>query len=239
MDTPNTRNSNEQDSRDNRTTQGPTPMPKGNRDVEDEQRSLAPEQDPVSADDSMASPSSYSLADIRRGDTPMDMELESMIDPDGRPEQLSNNPDVLNLDSSWRVESEEADFMGDPGTVDVIEAIEEGEPYFPPTDPVIRVAGLNNAEMLGGFSITSLEEPNEPEDVPVRLLTNDDQIAQQVRYALATDAYTTDLNIRVEVKDAVVFLHGMVHSLEDIEQAEQIAGSVAGVEDVEEDLEIV
>lgn len=239
MDTHDTRNYSEQDSRDNRTTQGSSPMPKENRDVRDEERSLAPAQDPVSALDSMASPSSYSLADVDAGDTPIDAELQSMIDPDGRPEQLSNNPDVLNLDSSWRVESEEADFMGDPGTIDVIESIEEGEPYFPPTDPVIRVGGLNDAEILGGFSITSLEEPNEPEEVPLRLLTNDDEIARQVRYALATDAYTTDLNIKVEVEDAVVFLHGMVGSLEDIEQAEQIAGSVAGVEDVEEDLEIV
>lgn len=239
MDTPNTRDFREQDSRDNRTTQGPTPMPEENRDVQDEERSLAPEQNPVGAADSMASPSSYTLADISEGDTPMDQELESMVDPDMGDEQISNNPDVLNLDSSWLVESEEDDFMGDPGTVDVIQAIEEGEPYFPPTDPVIRAQGLNNAEMLGGFSITSLEEPNEPRDVPVRLLTNDDEMAQQVHYALATNAYTADLNIKVEVRNAVAFLHGMVGSLDDIEQAEQVAGTVPGIEDVEEDLEIV
>lgn len=239
MDTPDARSYNEQDSRDNRTTQGHTPMSRENRDVQDEGRSLAPEQDPVNAADPTASPSSYSRNSYDEGDTPLDMELRGMIDPDSASEQLSNNPDVLNLDSSWRVESEEADFMGDPGTTDVIEAIEEGEPYFPPTDPVIRIGGINDAEILGGFSITSLEEPNEPEDVPLRVLTNDDEIAQRVRYALAADAYTTDLNIKVRVEDAVVFLHGMVGSLEDIEQAEQVAGSVPGVEDVEEDLEIV
>ena len=239
MDTPNTRGSSEQDSRDNRTTQGPTPKPLENRDMISEGRSLAPEQDPVNAVNPMASPSSYSLNAIEAGDTPVDEELDLLVDPDMEREQLSNNPDVLNLDASWRVESEEADFMGDPGTTDIIEAIEEGEPYFPPTDPPLRTVGLNNVETLGGFSITSLEEPTEPVDDPVRLQLNDDDIAGRVRYALATDAYTADLNIEVEVEDGTVYLHGTVGSLDDVEQAEQIAGSVPGVIEVEEDLEIV
>ncbi len=239
MDTPNTRGFSEQDSRDSRTTQGPTSKPVENRDVMGEGRSLAPEQDPVNAVNPMASPSSYSLDDIEEGETALDEELDSLVDPDIGREQLSNNPDVLNLDASWRVESEEPDFMSDPGTTDMVEAIEEGEPYFPPTDPVVRTVGLNNVETLGGFSITSLEEPTEPEDDPVRVQLNDDEIAGRVRYALATDAYTADLNIEVEVEDGVVFLHGTVGSLDDVEQAEQIAGSVPGVVEVDEDLEIV
>src|SRR3712207_4011783 len=109
MDTPNTRGFSEQDSRDSRTTQGPTPKPLEGRDAVGEGRSLAPEQDPVNAVNPMASPSSYSLNAIDAGDTPLDEELDSLIDPDVEPEQLSNNPDVLNLDASWRVESEEAD----------------------------------------------------------------------------------------------------------------------------------
>ncbi|MEA2575436.1 MAG: hypothetical protein QOH93_2734 [Chloroflexia bacterium] len=239
MDTPNTRGFSEEDSRDNRTTQGPTAKPLEGRDVVGEGRSLAPEEDPVNAVNSMASPSSYSSNAVDAGDTPLDEELDSLVDPDVESEQLSNNPDVLNLDASWRVESEEADFMGDPGTTDLVEAIEEGEPYFPPTDPPLRTVGLNNVETLGGFSITSLEEPTEPEDDPARVQLNDDEIAGRVRYALATDAYTADLNIEVEVEDGTVFLHGTVGSLDDVEQAEQIAGSVPGVIEVEEDLEIV
>ena len=239
MDTSNTRSFSEQDSRDNRTTQGPSPKPMENRDVLDEYRGLATEQDPVNAVNPMASPSSYSFDDVEEGETPLDEELDSLIDPDRESEQLSNNPDVLNLDASWRVESEEPDFMDDPGTTDLITAIEEGEPYFPPTDPPLRAGTLQNAEVLSGFSITSLEEPSEPEDEPARLQLNDDEIAQRVRYALLTDAYTSDLNIEVEVEDGTVFLHGAVGSLDDVEQAEQIAGSVPGVIEVEEDLEIV
>lgn len=240
MDTPHSRDSANQDSRDNRTTQGPTPLPIQNRDVEDETRTLAQASDPVNAADPAASPSSYSLRDYDEGRTPMDQDLMRMVDPSIKGEPpVSTNPDVLNLSDRWLVESEEADFMGDPGTDDVIEVIEEGETYFPPTDPVLRAAGFNNAEMLGGFSITSLEEPTEIEDIPPAAQGNDDEIAQRVRYALATDAYTTDLNIEVVVEDGIVYLHGQVGSLNDTDQAEQIAGSVEGVVDVEEELEIV
>jgi BON domain len=239
MDTPNSRRFPDEDSRDNRTTQGPSPMPITSRDMESEARPLSPADDPVNAVSPGASPSSYTQRDIDEGNTPIDQELEEMVDPGLGREQLSTNPDVLNLDDSWRVESEEADFMGDPGTVDVIEAVEEGEPFFPPTDPVIRIEGYNDADVLGGFAATSLEEPTEVEDVPGRAQGGDDEIAQRVRYALSTDAYTADLNIEVEVEDGVVYLHGTVGSLDDVEQAEQVAGSVEGVVDVEEDLEIV
>jgi osmotically-inducible protein OsmY len=68
---------------------------------------------------------------------------------------------------------------------------------------------------------------------------NDDELAEAVTRALRADSYTTDLAIEVEVEDGVVYLRGQVTSLEDIEQAEEVAGRVPGVEDVEEELEIV
>jgi hypothetical protein len=179
------------------------------------------------------------MEEIEAGQTPLDDDMGLLVDPGLGREQMSTNPDVLNLDASWRQEGEEPDFMDSPGTTDMIESIEEGEPYFPPTDPPLRVEGRENADILGGFAATSLEEPDESEDHPLRLLTNDEEIAERVRYALAADAYTTDLNIEVEVEDGVVSLHGKVRSLDDIEQAEQVAGSVPGVEEVQEDLEIV
>src|SRR5262249_17174128 len=140
---------------------------------------------------------------------------------------------------SFIVESEEPDFSGDPGTTDVIEAVEDEGAYFPPTDPPLGRRGQADIQVVGGFADSSLEEPDEPEDHPLRVQGNDEELAEQVRYALAADAYTADLNIEVEVEYGVVYLHGKVGSLEDIEQAEQVAGSVPGVEDVEEDLEIV
>jgi hypothetical protein len=172
-------------------------------------------------------------------DGPDEEEMDRLVDPSMGRERMSTNMDVLDLDSSWIGESEEPDFAGDPGTSDVIEAIEGDATYFPPTDPPLRVEGIEGAEVMGGFASTSLEEPTEEVDHPLRLQTNDEEIAERVRYALAADAYTADLNIEVTVEDGVVYLTGSVTSLDDIDQAEQVAGSVPGVEEVEEELEIV
>jgi hypothetical protein len=218
---------------------GDTAHPVEPRDTPNEVDVQAPADDPVSAVNPAASPSSYSQRDIDTGNTPLDEEMEMLIDPSIGPERMSTNPDVLDLDESWRVEGEEPDFMDNPGTTDIIEAVEEAEPYFPPTDPPIGTRSLTNASVRGGFSATSLQEDEPDEDDPLRVQGGDEEIAERVRYALATDGYTADLNIEVEVEDGTVYLHGKVRSLEDIEQAEQIAGSVEGVEEVEEDLEIV
>lgn len=228
------------DSRDTRTGEGERANPTVQRDTLSEARTQAPPDDPVTAVNPRSTPSDFTMRDIDQGNTPMDEEMDALIDPSMESEQMSTNPDVLNLDSTWRVEGEEPDFMDDPGATDMIEAIEEGEPYFPPTDPPLRTDdGLEGVEVLGGFAATSLEEPGDTVDHPLRLQTNDEEVAERVRYALRADAYTTDLNIEVEVEDGTVLLHGKVRSLDDIEQAEQIAGSVPGVEEVEEDLEIV
>jgi osmotically-inducible protein OsmY len=93
--------------------------------------------------------------------------------------------------------------------------------------------------VLGGFSGTSLQEDEPDQFDPVRVQSGDDQIAQRVSYALATDAYTAELDVEVEVADGVAHLYGKVVSLDDIGQAEQVAGSVQGVEEVDEELEIV
>jgi hypothetical protein len=226
------------DSRDARTQAGEAAHPTEQRDTPDEIFVQAPADDPVNAVNPTASPSRYSQQDIDAGRTPLDEDMEMLIDPSIGRERMSTNPDVLDLDDSWRVEGEEPDFMDDPGTTDVIEAVEEAEPYFPPTDPPLR-RDASNAAVLSGFSATSLEEDDPGEEDPLRVLGGDDEIAERVRYALATDGYTADLNIEVEVADGIVYLHGKVRSLEDIEQAEQVAGSVEGVDEVEEDLEIV
>ncbi len=228
------------DSRDTRTGEGERANPTVQRDTLSEAHTQSAASDPITAVNPRATPSNYTMQDIDRGNTPLDEEMDSLIDPSIESEQMSTNPDVLNLDSTWRVEGEEPDFMDDPGATDMIEAVEEGEPYFPPTDPPLRTDdGLQGVGILGGFAATSLEEPGDTVDHPLRLHTNDEEVAERVRYALRADAYTTDLNIEVEVEDGTVLLHGKVRSLDDIEQAEQIAGSVPGVEEVEEDLEIV
>jgi hypothetical protein len=227
------------DSRDSRTTEGDSAHPIELRELPGETFAFEPADDPVNAVDPGASPSRYTDRQIEEGDTPLEEDMDMLVDPSIGREKLSTNPDVLDLDESWRVEGEEPDFMDDPGTSDVIESVEEAEPYFPPIDPPIGTRSLSNARRRGGFASSSLEEPDEPEDEPLRVKGGDDAIAARVRYALRTDAYTADLNIHVEVEDSVVRLFGKVRSIEDVEQAEQVAGSVEGVEDVEEELEII
>ena len=88
----------------------------------------------------------------------MDRNMERLVDPTMDTERVSNNFDVLDLDESWLVEGEEPDFMENPGTVDVIEAVEEAEPYFPATDPPMTTRPLDNAGVLGGFAMDSYDE---------------------------------------------------------------------------------
>lgn len=233
------------DTRDARTGQGiqphgdPVRAPRTGAEAEDNLPIAAPD-DPVNAVDPRASAFEFTTREIDEGETPLDEGMDELIDPSlGMGERLSTNPDVLDLDSSYFEESEEPDFSGSPGTTDVIAVVEEGETYFAPTDPPNIRSRFQNADVLGGFSGTSLEEPDEPENHPLRVQGGDSELVERVRYALAADAYTTDLNIEVEVEDGIVYLHGSVGSMDDIEQAEQVAGSVPGVVDVEEDLEIV
>jgi hypothetical protein len=146
----------------------------------------------------------------------------------------------LSLDPDLLVDSDEPDFQDDVGTTDVELAVEEGLTYIPPMDPVVMPDDSDDGlEVVGGFASDSLESPLTQDQGPARLRRNDVDLVEAVTRALRADGYTTDLNIEVEVEDGVVYLRGQVTSLEDIEQAEEVAGRVPGVEDVEEELEIV
>jgi hypothetical protein len=162
-----------------------------------------------------------------------------LLDLTGRP--ATGSDDVMSLDPDLLVDSDEPDFVEDVGTTDVMLAVEEGLTYIPPLDPVVASDpdSEEGLEVVGGFATDSLEAPLDQDQVPARVRRNDDELAEAVTRALRADSYTTDLAIDVEVEDGVVYLRGQVTSLEDIEQAEEVAGRVPGVEDVEEELEIV
>ena len=130
----------------------------------------------------------------------------------------------------------EPDFTRNVGTTDSEEAAEEAEPYFPPTDPVVRpTQDEEQLEVLGGFSGTSMDDLAGAAGFDDR---NDDDITQAVLRELAEDALTTDLDIHVTTRNGVVRLRGEVPSLDDAENAEAVAGRVGGVREVEEDLAI-
>lgn len=135
----------------------------------------------------------------------------------------------------------DADFASDPGTTDVIEAVQEGVTYFPPTDPPTTDASGANFAVLNGFAETSDDtaaaEADEPEDDTNRLPV-DDELADIVRRELDEDALTTDLPVHVLARGGTVILRGEVDTLEDAENAEAVANRIPAVVEVREELSI-
>jgi hypothetical protein len=130
----------------------------------------------------------------------------------------------------------EPDFMGEVGTSDSEEAVAEAEPYFPPTDPVVRPSTRDEQlAVVGGFEATAMDDLEGAAGFDPR---NDDDLARAVHRELAEDALTIDLSIRIGVRDGVVVLRGDVPSLEDAENAEAVASRVGGVLEVREELTI-
>lgn len=142
------------------------------------------------------------------------------------------NPDAA-LDPELELDP---DFTGDIGTTDARLATEEGDTYFPPTDPVVRpIVGNQEIAIVGGFEATSMDGDG-PETGD--LTRNDEDIADDVRRELLEDALTTDLGVEVAVRDGLVVLSGAVPSIDDVENAESVAGRVSGIVEVREDLRI-
>lgn len=133
-----------------------------------------------------------------------------------------------------------AEVGGDMTTNSMI-AAEEGIPYMPPTDPVVRPSDDDQGLALAtGFGETSIDE------FPDTLATTafgdgppgDEDIRQQVVEALRSDAATIDLVIDVIVRNGVVHLRGQVQTLDDAESAEEVAGRIPTVREVIEELEV-
>jgi osmotically-inducible protein OsmY len=114
---------------------------------------------------------------------------------------------------------------------------EDESTFFPPTDPVVTTGERGEVEVLGGFSATS------GDDVSVDRSASDggygdEAIADAVRRELREDAATTDLRVEVQVQEGVVYLRGAVPTVDDAENAEEVAGRVPGVQEVVEELRV-
>jgi osmotically-inducible protein OsmY len=131
-----------------------------------------------------------------------------------------------------------AGVMRDVGTIDPSVSMDEAVPYFPPTDPVIgeQLIEEDEVEVIGGFQPTAIDNDD---DVDPRHLADDERISDDVRKELREDGTTTDLRIAVETRNRVVILRGEVSALEDSDNAEAVAGRVAGVEDVRNELDVI
>lgn len=115
---------------------------------------------------------------------------------------------------------------------DVSDETEGGaEPAFAPVDPVLTTDLHGRPVVLGGFSsdsMESIEVSASAEDAR----PGDEALAEAVRRELLEDAATTDLPLQVFVRRGIVHLRGVVADLDDIDNAESVAGRVPGVHDV-------
>ena len=120
---------------------------------------------------------------------------------------------------------DDADDMSDV-TDDPMVASDEAQPYMAPTDPPVVPGGRDTIEVADGFAATS-EGAEDRSGVP-----GDDEITARVRDLLRIDAATSSLDLDVETIDGVVYLRGMVQTLDDTDNAANVAARVPGVVEV-------
>jgi hypothetical protein len=168
-----------------------------------------------------------------------DLERESRMGHRGR---LTDDDLPLPADDPdlTRLEDAEPDFTDEPLDTDPQDAVEDGDVYFPPTDPVVTTDRFGQAEVLGGTSPSATDPGVEPARSAEDLQPGDDALEDAIREELRLDATTTDLSpaVRIRVDEGVAYLSGIVPTLEDAENVEAVAANVPGVLDVVEDLTV-
>ena len=176
----------------------------------------------------------------------MDEEVESNLrDAGGYPAVAYDQdtmPDSIVRGADGPMEID-PDFTGPAGTTDPRISAEEGVPYFPPTDPVVRTQDSlgddddEGIEIIGGFAETAMDEDDDPATVYPSI---DDDLAEAVMRELRQDAATADLSssIRVAARGGVVTLTGQVETIEDADEAAAVAERVDGVVEVREELKV-
>jgi len=143
---------------------------------------------------------------------------------------MKDRQDIGNIpDSEIEIEPFNAPVETDP-----TEAVEEGEPYFPPTDPVVRVDAQGETQIAGGFGTGEALERHPT--AATRNVPSDEALEDLVHRALRLDAGTAQLHLKVGVLQGVVRLQGAIEDESDAESALAVAGDVPGVVDVLDEL---
>jgi hypothetical protein len=104
--------------------------------------------------------------------------------------------------------------------------------YVPPIDPVGPGAAI-----IGGFEESSLSAVAAARSAPDGE-AGDAALASAIRRELLEDSVTTDLEVHVSVESGVATLRGTVEYLFEAEGAEEVAGRVPGVIEVQEQLDV-
>jgi hypothetical protein len=100
-----------------------------------------------------------------------------------------------------------------------------------PIDPPIVPGGRDNAR------IPAAEGADDDTSARSRPIT-DDEISARVHRLLRSDSATSMLRIHVSTEDGVVTLTGSVETLDDTDNAAEVAFRVKGVVDVVDELEV-
>jgi hypothetical protein len=128
----------------------------------------------------------------------------------------------------------EVEAFDDPAQIDPTVAAEEAEPYFPPTDPVVRTDARGETRIAGGFGsgeVAADRAPGATGGAP-----SDEALEDLVHRELRLDASTASLHLKVGVVQGIVRLQGTVDDEMDAENALAVAGRVHGVVEVVDEL---
>jgi len=108
-----------------------------------------------------------------------------------------------------------------------------------PIDPPIIPGGRDGAIIPGADDGFDDEDDEDDEDDvgPLEPMA-DDEISARVRRLLRTDAATSMLRIHVTTEEGVVTLRGLVQTLEDTDNAAEVASRAPNVVDVVDEIEV-
>lgn len=148
------------------------------------------------------------------------------------------NPDTLEAKINRTHGEAEPDFTTDvdSDSIDVTEVTAD-EVYFAPVDPPAAAGESNSREgLVAGFepdSMASMEVDPSESGTP-----GDEALADAIRRELVQDSATAGLPVEVRVEAGVAYLSGRVDDLDDVENAEEVAGRIPGVREVVEQLDV-
>lgn len=121
------------------------------------------------------------------------------------------------------------------------EPFEADRPYFAPTDPVVKPnpTSEQGLDVVGGFEPAATDDVGLVRQSTTGPMPGDDEVKAAVVRELREDAMTTDLELRVDVRDGDVTLRGFVATLDESEAALEVAGRVEGVGNILDEIEVL
>ncbi len=168
--------------------------------------------------------------DFEEGDAGEEISLEELED------DLVAREQEAEFDEDGPVDTQH----GDGTAYYPLKAQQQGLVYVPPDDPpVLPSDDLQGIQIAAGFAKdVELDDPR-GEVPPDEVAGGDWDLQARITDMLRKSSLTNYLpDIRVRVRDGVVYLAGRVETLDDIDVVCSLIQDIDGVQDVEEELEV-